>query len=76
MERVSYGGGIWYRAEPDRQAGRLPLEAGLIYRAAYSGNGGFTAKTSGVEFSLRLFFGLWGSGFAASASSASSASVR
>lgn len=60
MERLSYGGGIWYRTPANAATGQLPLEAGLVYRAAFSGSGGFTPKTRGVEFSLRLYFGLWG----------------
>lgn len=60
MERLSYGGGIWYRVPADRSSGTQPIEAGLIYRAAFSGSGGLTPKTSGVEFALRLFYRLWG----------------
>lgn len=73
MERLSYGGGLWYRAPADAETGKLPLEAGLVYRAAFSGNGGLTPKTSGVEFSLRLYYRLWGAPPAPAASAASAA---
>ncbi len=60
MTSWSIGGGIWYRATHGQRAKALPIEAGVGYHAAFSGDGGFTPKGIVLTFSLRLFYRLWG----------------
>jgi len=59
MRRVSLGAGIHFRSS-GRDGISLPAEAGIHYFAAYQGSGGFTPKTSGVTFYLRLFRRVFG----------------
>jgi len=56
----SVGGGIYYRADRDRDGPTLPVEAGIDYRAALQGSGGQTPKTSAVNFYLRLYWRWFG----------------
>jgi hypothetical protein len=60
METLSFGGGIAYRAASNQRTATLPIEAGLNYHAAFSGSGGFTPKTSGLNLYLRLYYRLFG----------------
>lgn len=61
MERLSLGGGVYYRSTEDRGGGgKLPIEAGIDYRTAFDGKGGLTPSPSRINFYLRLYFGLWG----------------
>jgi hypothetical protein len=59
MSSWSFGGGIHYynRGRSDRG---MPIEAGIDYRAAFSGNGGQTPKYGSVSFYLRLHWRLFG----------------
>ena len=59
MQSISLGAGIHFRST-GREGLRLPVEAGVYYHAAYQGSGGFTPKTTGVSFYLRLFRRLFG----------------
>ena len=59
MRRVSLGAGIHFRSS-GREGISLPAEAGIHYFAAYQGSGGFTPKTTGVTFYLRLFRRVFG----------------
>ncbi len=59
MRSASLGAGIHYRSQ-GRGGLSLPAEAGVYYHAAYQGSGGFTPKTTGVTFYLRLFRRLFG----------------
>jgi hypothetical protein len=59
MSSVSVGAGIHFRSQ-GRDGLTLPAEAGVYYHAAYQGSGGFTPKTTGVTFYLRLFRRLFG----------------
>ncbi|UCF40542.1 MAG: hypothetical protein JSW43_12570 [Gemmatimonadota bacterium] len=60
MTRVSVGGGIYYRSTEGRDGPKLPIEAGIDYRAAFSGSGGQTPKTTSLYLYLRLYWRLWG----------------
>jgi hypothetical protein len=60
MTSWSVGGGIWYRATHGQRKAALPIEAGVGYHAAFSGDGGFAPKGIVLTFSLRLFYRLWG----------------
>jgi hypothetical protein len=60
MRSLSVGAGIHFRSSA-RDGISLPAEAGIYYHAAYQGSGGFTPKTTGVTFYLRLFRRLFGS---------------
>lgn len=60
MRALSYGGGIAYRSDQTSRGRTLPIEAGLNYRAAFSGSGGLTPKTNSMQFYLRLFFHAFG----------------
>jgi hypothetical protein len=66
MRRLSLGAGIHFRST-GRDGLSLPAEAGIHYFAAYQGSGGFTPKTAGVTFYLRLFRRVYGGGAAAEA---------
>lgn len=57
METMSFGGGIAYHAVRGRG---LPVEAGVDYRAVFSGSGGQTPKRTTLNFYLRLFWRLFG----------------
>ncbi len=59
VELLSVGGGIHYRST-GRSGTSLPVEAGIRYHAAFSGSGGQTLKTRGINFYLRLYFWLFG----------------
>ncbi len=59
MEMTSFGGGIAYHAV--RGSG-LPVEAGVDYRAVFSGSGGQAPKSASVNFYLRLSWRLFGGG--------------
>jgi len=59
MSSLSLGAGIHFRSS-GRDGLSLPAEAGVYYHAAYQGSGGFTPKTTGVTFYLRLFRRLFG----------------
>lgn len=60
MRALSYGGGIAYRSDQTSRGRTLPIEAGLNYRAAFSGSGGLTPKTNSMQLYLRLFFQAFG----------------
>ncbi len=60
MRALSYGGGIAYRSDQTSRGQTLPIEAGLNYRAAFSGSGGLTPKTNSMQLYLRLFFQAFG----------------
>ena len=60
MRALSYGGGIAYRSDQTSRGRALPIEAGLNYRAAFSGSGGLTPKTNSMQLYLRLFFQAFG----------------
>jgi hypothetical protein len=62
MSRVSVGAGIYYRATQGRDGPKLPIEAGIDYRSAFSGSGGQTPKSTSVSLYLRLYWRLWGGG--------------
>jgi hypothetical protein len=62
MSRVSVGAGIYYRATQGRDGPKLPIEAGIDYRSAFSGSGGQTPKSTSVTLYLRLYWRLWGGG--------------
>jgi hypothetical protein len=62
MSSVSVGGGIYYRATQGRDGPKLPIEAGIDYRAAFSGSGGQTPKSTSLYLYLRLYWRLWGGG--------------
>jgi hypothetical protein len=64
MESMSFGGGIAYHAV--RTSG-LPVEAGVDYRAVFSGSGGQTPKSTTLNFYLRLSWRIFGGGPAAPA---------
>lgn len=59
---VSFGGGIRYRSTRSGSAGagRLPIEAGLSYRSAFSGSGGLTPKFNTLNIHLKLYYRLFG----------------
>lgn len=59
METMSFGGGIAYHAV--RRSG-LPVEAGVDYRAVFSGSGGQTPKRTTLNFYLRLSWRFFGGG--------------
>ncbi|HEX9727250.1 MAG TPA: hypothetical protein VGA37_01945 [Gemmatimonadales bacterium] len=59
-ETWSFGAGMWFRADRGRRTGSLPIEAGVLYRSAFSGNGGNTPQQNSLGMSLRLFYRLWG----------------
>jgi hypothetical protein len=59
MRAWSFGGGIAYRSDLSTSGRILPIEAGLNYRAAFSGAGGLTPKTSSMQLYLRLFYDLF-----------------
>ena len=59
MRRVSAGAGIHYRSI-GRNRDKLPIEAGLRYLATFSGSGGLTPKSSGMNIYLRLFYRVFG----------------
>ncbi len=61
MRRLSLGGGLYYHQERGQRGATLPVQAGVDYRAAFSGSGGLTPMSSSVNFYLRLFFRLLGS---------------
>lgn len=54
MRSWSFGAGIHYHNE-GRGGGALPLQAGIDYRAAFSGSGGMTPKDVRLHFYLRLY---------------------
>lgn len=56
----SFGAALSYRADIGRHGPALPIEAGISYRAAFSGTGGATPKASTFAMTLRLFYHLWG----------------
>lgn len=60
IETWSFGAGLWYRMESGRRSARLPIEAGISYRSAFSGNGGRAPKANRISMSLRLYYRLWG----------------
>ncbi len=63
MSSLSVGAGIYYRSASGREESpKLPIEAGIDYRAAFSGSGGQTPKSSSLYFYLRLYWRLWGGG--------------
>jgi hypothetical protein len=62
MRSVSVGAGIYYRATQGRDGPKLPIEAGIDYRSAFSGSGGLTPKTTSLYLFLRLYWRLWGGG--------------
>jgi hypothetical protein len=62
MSRVSVGAGIYYRQTQGRDGPKLPIEAGIDYRSAFSGSGGQTPKSTSVNLYLRLYWRLWGGG--------------
>ena len=57
MTAWHFGGGIAYRSDLTGRV--LPIEAGLNYRAAFSGSGGLTPKTNSMQIYLRLFYDLF-----------------
>lgn len=57
---LSLGGGIAYRSVRDASRQKLPIEAGLNYRAAFSGTGGLTPKMNTMQVYLRLFYRIFG----------------
>jgi len=59
MTSWSFGGGIHYYSR-GRTGRGMPIEAGIDYRAAFSGNGGQTPKYGSVSFYLRLHWRLFG----------------
>lgn len=62
MSSVSVGGGIYYRSTEGRHGPKLPIEAGIDYRAAFNGSGGQTPKAASLYLYLRLYWRLWGRG--------------
>ncbi len=70
METWGFGAGLWYRADRGRRGPALPLEAGIVYDAAFFGSGGTTPKTGRLGLSLRLYYRLWGGSAAAPAATA------
>lgn len=62
MRSVSVGAGIYYRSAQGRDGPKLPIEAGIDYRAAFSGSGGQTPKSTSLYLYLRLYWRLWGGG--------------
>jgi hypothetical protein len=59
MSSWSFGAGIHYYSR-GRTGRGMPIEAGIDYRAAFSGNGGQTPKYASVSFYLRLHWRLLG----------------
>ena len=59
-QSLFFGAGLYYRMDRGRHEAKLPIEAGLDYRTAFSGTGGRTPKTTTVNFFLRLYWRLWG----------------
>lgn len=57
MEAMSFGGGIRYATT--LVDGRMPIEAGLRYRSAFSGSGGLTPKANRLTIHLRLFYNVF-----------------
>lgn len=63
MEALSVGGGVSYRTTSEFvPGGRMPIEAGVSYQAAFYGRGGLTPKTNEVRMHLRIFYNLFGGG--------------
>jgi hypothetical protein len=57
---LSYGGGVYYRADRARGSGQmLPIEAGLSYQAAFSGSTR-TPKSTVLNLYLRLYYRVFG----------------
>lgn len=56
----SYGGGVYYRSA--RDAAVLPIEAGIDYRAAFSGSDGWVPQAIRLNFFLRLYWRVFGGG--------------
>jgi hypothetical protein len=59
MRSWSFGGGVHYYST-GRGGTALPLQAGIDYRAAFSGSGGLTPKDVRVYFYLRLYRRVFG----------------
>ncbi len=57
---LSFGGGVYYRMVRGQHERSLPIEAGVDYRAVFSGSGGLAPKTASVNFFLRLYLRLFG----------------
>jgi len=60
MTALSFGGGIHYFADTNRDGLALPIAAGIDYRAAFQGEGGLTPKSSRLNFYLRLYWRWFG----------------
>lgn len=58
MQVLSFGGGIYFR--PPATDRRLPVEAGIDYRAAFQGDGGLAPKAMALSFYARLFYRIFG----------------
>jgi hypothetical protein len=58
MRSVTLGGGIAYRVIS--RGNGLPIDAGVSFQRAVSGNGGFTPKATIVTMYLRFYYHLWG----------------
>jgi hypothetical protein len=56
---LSYGGGVYYRADRARGGQMLPIEAGLSYQAAFSGSAR-TPKSTVLNLYLRLYYRVFG----------------
>ncbi|MFQ6046882.1 MAG: hypothetical protein ACE5PT_11090 [Gemmatimonadales bacterium] len=59
MRSWSFGAGIHYHNE-GRGGSALPIQAGIDYRAAFSGSGGMTPKDVRLHFYLRLYKRVFG----------------
>lgn len=57
MTTLSFGGGIYFRPPG---TDRLPVEAGVDYRAAFRGDGGLTPTARTLSFYARLFYRIVG----------------
>ena len=59
MRTWSFGGGIHYHSV-GRTGNTLPIQAGIDYRAAFSGSGGLTPKDVRLNLYLRLYKRVFG----------------